>query len=105
MVNGKVKFHDIPKFPEVRRDLALLVDQEITFNQIYSVARRCEKTLLKEINLFDVYEGENLPEGKKSYAVSFVIQDSSKTLTDVQIEKLMSKIQQQLQKEVGAVLR
>jgi phenylalanyl-tRNA synthetase beta chain len=105
MTSGKVKFTEISKFPEVRRDLALLVDADVTFENIFNIARQTEKTLLKDINLFDVYEGNNLPEGKKSYAVSFTLQDSAKTLTDEQIDKIMSKIRQNLEKETGAVLR
>lgn len=105
MVSSKIKFSEISKFPEVRRDLALLVDSGISFENIYSIARQTEKSLLKEISLFDVYEGSNLPEGKKSYAVTFTLQDSSKTLTDEQIDKIMGKIRQNLEKETGAVLR
>jgi phenylalanyl-tRNA synthetase beta chain len=105
LISNKIKFTDIPKYPEVRRDLALLVDQSVTFDAIYNIARQTEKSLLKDINLFDVYEGKNLPEGKKSYAVSFTIQDSSKTLTDEQIDKIMSKLQKNLETEVGASLR
>ncbi len=105
MVSGKVKFSEISKFPEVRRDLALLVDANVSFENIFTVARQTEKSLLKDINLFDVYEGNNLPEGKKSYAVSFTLQDSAKTLTDEQIDKIMGKIKQNLEKETGAVLR
>ncbi|MES2544291.1 MAG: phenylalanine--tRNA ligase subunit beta [Bacteroidota bacterium] len=101
----KIKFTEIPKYPEVRRDLALLVDNEVSFNSIYSIARQSEKSLLKEVNLFDVYQGSNLPEGKKSYAVSFTIQDTTKTLTDTQIEKIMSKLQHSFESELGAVLR
>lgn len=105
MVTGKIKYTEISKFPEVRRDLALLVDQQVSFESIYTVARQTEKTLLKDISLFDVYEGNNLPEGKKSYAVSFMLQDSTKTLTDEQIDKIMGKIRQNLEKETGAQLR
>jgi phenylalanyl-tRNA synthetase beta chain len=105
LISNKIKFADIPKYPEVRRDLALLVDQSVTFDTIYTIARQTEKSLLKDINLFDVYEGKNLPEGKKSYAVSFTIQDNSKTLTDEQIDKIMSKLQKNLETEVGASLR
>ena len=105
LVSNKIKFTDIPKYPEVRRDLALLVDQSVSFESIYKIARQTEKSLLKDINLFDVYEGNNLPEGKKSYAVSFVIQDNSKTLTDGQVEKIMSKLQQHFESELGASLR
>jgi phenylalanyl-tRNA synthetase beta chain len=104
-INNKIKFTDIPKYPEVRRDLALLVDTTIAFDAIYNIARQTEKGLLKDINLFDVYEGKNLPEGKKSYAVSFTLQDNSKTLTDEQIDKIMSKLQKNLENEVGASLR
>ena len=101
----KIKYAEIPKYPEVRRDLALLLDQNITYESIYKIARQTEKTLLKNINLFDVYEGQNLPEGKKSYALSFTIQDDSKTLTDAQIDKIMGKLQKNFETELGAVLR
>lgn len=101
----KIKYAEIPKYPEVRRDLALLLDQNITYESIYKIARQTEKTLLKNINLFDVYEGQNLPEGKKSYALSFTIQDNSKTLTDAQIDKIMGKLQKNFETELGAVLR
>lgn len=105
LISNKIKFTDIPKYPEVRRDLALLVDENVQFDSIYNIARQSEKSLLKGINLFDVYQGKNLPEGKKSYAVSFVIQDTTKTLTDVQIDKIMSKLQKSFETELGAVLR
>ena len=105
LVSNKVKFADIAKYPEMRRDLALLLDKDVTFENVYRVAKLTEKSLLKNINLFDVYEGDKLPEGKKSYAVSFVMQDNSKTLTDVQIDKVMSKIMTQLKKELGAIQR
>ena len=105
LVTTKIKFVEIPKYPEVRRDLALLVDTNIQFEQIYSIAKQTEKSLLKDVNLFDVYQGNNLPEGKKSYAVSFTLQDTSKTLTDVQIDKIMSKLQQSFENEIGATLR
>jgi phenylalanyl-tRNA synthetase beta chain len=105
LVTGKIKYTEISKFPEVRRDLALLVDHAVTFDSIYAVARQTEKVLLKDISLFDVYEGSILPEGKKSYAVSFLLQDSTKTLTDEQIDKIISKIQQNLETQTGAQLR
>jgi len=105
LIGSKIKFTDIPKYPEVRRDLALLVDENVTFDSIYTIARQTEKSLLKEVNLFDVYQGKNLPEGKKSYAVSFILQDISKTLTDEQIDKIVSKLQKNLENEVGASLR
>lgn len=104
-LNNKIKFTEIPKYPEVRRDLALLVDESVAFEEIYNSARQTEKSLLKDITLFDVYVGKNLPEGKKSYAVSFTIQDTSKTLTDVQIEKIMSKLQSNFETQLGAQLR
>ncbi len=105
LISNKIKFVEIPKYPEVRRDLSLLLDKNITFESIYAVARLSEKILLKEIDLFDVYEGKNLPNGKKSYAISFTIQDITKTLTEEQIDKVMSKLQKNIEKELGAVLR
>ena len=105
LISNKIKFTEIPKYPEVRRDLALLLDQTVTYESIYTIAKQTEKSLLKNIDLFDVYEGKNLPEGKKSYALSFSIQDSSKTLTDEQIDKIMSKLQKNFETELGAVLR
>jgi phenylalanyl-tRNA synthetase beta chain len=104
-ISNKIKLVDIPKFPEVRRDLALLVNQSVTFEQLYHVAKQTEKALLKNINLFDVYEGKNLPEGKKSYALSFTLQDTSTTLTDVQIDKIMSKLKSNFETQFEAVLR
>ncbi|WP_333876113.1 phenylalanine--tRNA ligase subunit beta [Flavobacterium sp.] len=105
LIGSKIKFTDIPKYPEVRRDLALLVDETVAFDAIYNIARQTEKSLLKAVNLFDVYQGKNLPEGKKSYAVSFTLQDSSKTLTDEQIDKIMSKLLKNMENELGASLR
>lgn len=104
-ISTKIRFTDIPKYPEVRRDLALLVDESVAFDSIYNLALQSEKSLLKKINLFDVYTGKNLPQGKKSYAVSFIIQDTSKTLTDAQIDKIMGKLQKSFETELGAVLR
>lgn len=105
LLSNKIKYVEIPKYPEVRRDLSLLLDDNITFDSIYTIARQTEKSLLKDINLFDVYQGKNLPEGKKSYAVSFTIQDNTKTLTDVQIDKIMGKLQKNFETELGASLR
>jgi phenylalanyl-tRNA synthetase beta chain len=105
LLSTKIKFTDIPKYPEVRRDLALLVDEAVAFESIYNIARQTEKSLLKNVNLFDVYQGKNLPEGKKSYAVSFTLQDTTKTLTDEQIDKIMSKLQKNMETELGASLR
>lgn len=105
IITGKIKYTEIPKYPEVRRDLALLIDKNVTYDSIYTLAKQTEKSLLKDVNLFDVYEGKNLPEGKKSYALSFTIQDSTKTLTDAQIDKIMGKLQQSFENELGASLR
>ena len=105
LLSNKIKYVEIPKYPEVRRDLSLLLDNSVSFDTIYHLARQTEKSLLKDINLFDVYQGKNLPEGKKSYAVSFTIQDNAKTLTDVQIDKIMSKLQKNFETELGASLR
>ena len=98
-------FQEIPKFPEVTRDFALLLDDSISFQKVYDIAWKTEKKLLKKVNLFDVYTGENLPEGKKSYAVSFTLMDEKKTLTDKQIDKIMGKLLAQYQRELGAELR
>ncbi|MDY8135350.1 phenylalanine--tRNA ligase subunit beta [Aquimarina sp. 2201CG5-10] len=102
---NKVKFKGIPKFPEVRRDFALLLDHSVSFEEIHTIAKQTEKQLLKDINLFDVYQGKNLPEGKKSYAVSFTLQDENKTLTDKQIDKIMNKLQNNFENKLGAELR
>jgi len=100
-----VAFKEIPKFPEVTRDFALLLDDSVSFQKVYEIAWNTEKKLLKKVNLFDVYTGNNLPEGKKSYAVSFTLMDEKKTLTDKQIDKIMGKLLAQYQKELGAELR
>jgi phenylalanyl-tRNA synthetase beta chain len=105
LLTNKIKFTEIPKYPEVRRDLSLLLDDSVSFDTIYNLARQTEKSLIKDISLFDVYQGKNLPEGKKSYAVSFTIQDNTKTLTDVQIDKIMGKLQKNFETELGASLR
>lgn len=105
LVTGKIRYTEISKFPEVRRDLAMLVDTNVSFEDIYTIARQSEKSVLKDISLFDVYEGSNLPEGKKSYAVSFMLQDSSKTLTDEQIDKVIDKIRKNLEQEASVQLR
>ncbi len=99
------EYKEVNRFPEVRRDLALLVDSNVKFAQIEEIARKNEKNLLREVSLFDVYEGKNLPEGKKSYAVSFILQDEGKTLTDKQIEKTMERISSALQAGLGCTLR
>ncbi len=100
-----IAFKEIPKFPEVTRDFALLLDDSVSFQKVYDIAWNTEQKLLKKVNLFDVYTGKNLPEGKKSYAVSFTLMDEKKTLTDKQIDKIMGKLLAQYQKELGAELR
>jgi phenylalanyl-tRNA synthetase beta chain len=103
--NGQVSYSEIPKFPAVKRDLALLLNTDCSFSDIEKIAGQAEKKLLKEVTLFDVYEGKNLPEGKKSYAVSFILQDEEKTLNDKQIEASMSRIQKNLEEKLNAKLR
>ncbi len=95
----------LPKHPFVKRDLALLVDKQVEFKEIYQLAYQAERNVLKEVDLFDVYEGDKLPENKKSYAVSFILQDDNKTLNDKQIEKIMTKLQLTFEKNLEATLR
>ena len=102
---NEVKFTEVPRFPAVSRDLALLVDNSVEFAQIEQIARQTEKKLLKKVELFDVYEGEKLPAGKKSYAVNFILQDEEKTMGDKQIDAIMSKLIQNLKKQLNAELR
>jgi phenylalanyl-tRNA synthetase beta chain len=96
---------EVPKFPEVRRDLALLIDKSVKFEQLEQLAFQAEKNLLKAVGLFDVYEGDKLPEGKKSYAMSFTLVDENATLTDKQIEKIMEKLMKTYQEKAGAEIR
>ncbi len=100
-----IVFKSIPKYPEVKRDFALLLDNSIRFKEIHTIAHQTERKFLKSVNLFDVYTGDKLPEGKKSYAVSFTLQDDSNTLTDKQIDGIMTKLQRKYEKEFGAELR
>jgi len=100
-----VKFSEISRYPEVRRDLALLLDKSVKFSEIEALANRNGKGILRSVNLFDVYEGEKIESGKKSYAVSFTMQDDQKTLTDKDIEKLMKRLAEVFEKELGAVIR
>lgn len=105
-LSGKaIQFKDMPKFPEVRRDLALLIDEKVSFNEIELLAKQTEKRLLKRVNLFDFFKGKGIPEGKKSYGVSFYLQDVEKTLTDKEIDKIMGKFSHRLTRELGAELR
>ncbi|MCW3104664.1 MAG: phenylalanyl-tRNA synthetase, beta subunit [Bacteroidetes bacterium] len=103
--NKTALYTEVPKFPEVRRDLALLIDKAVKFEQLEQLAYQAEKGLLKSVNLFDVYEGDKLPSGKKSYALSFILRDDNATLTDKQIEKIMEKLMKTYQEKAGAEIR
>lgn len=100
-----VEYQEIPKFPEVRRDLSLVLDKSVSFAQVKALAAQTERKLLRRLNVFSVYEGENLEEGKKSYAISFILQDANKTLNDKTIDKTMNRLMQRFEKELGAVIR
>ncbi|NML68035.1 phenylalanine--tRNA ligase subunit beta [Hymenobacter sp. RP-2-7] len=102
---GTLTARELPRFPEVRRDLSLVVDKAVTFEQLRSIAQKTEKKLLQAINVFDVYEGERLAAGKKSYSVSFQLQDPGQTLTDQAIDQVMQKLMQQFEKQAGALIR
>jgi phenylalanyl-tRNA synthetase beta chain len=101
----EIKVTDLAKYPEVKRDLALLLDENVKFIDLYNTAFQSERKLLKEVDLFDVYTGNKLPEGKKSYALSFVLQDENKTLNDKQIDKIMDKLQQTFIEQFSAEIR
>lgn len=103
--NQTIGYVPMPKFPAVKRDLALLLDKKVTFKEVKDLALRTEKDLLKSVSLFDVYEGEKLGEGKKSYAVSFTLQDNEKTLTDKQIDRIMNKLMGTYKHQLGAEIR
>jgi phenylalanyl-tRNA synthetase beta chain len=102
---NEVLYTEVPKFPAVSRDLALLVDNTVEFAQIEQIARQSEKKLLKQVELFDVYEGDKLPAGKKSYAVNFILQDTERTMNDKQIDAIMQKLIANLKKQLNAELR
>lgn len=102
---NEIKYQEVSKFPAVRRDLALLVDDAVTFEQLKVVASKTERKLLKEVSIFDVYKGDKLPEGKKSYALSFILQDEEKTLNDKQIDGIIKKLMLNFEKETGATVR
>jgi len=102
---NKIVYQEVSKFPAVRRDLSMLIDKAVTFGQLKQIAQRTERKLLKEVSVFDVYEGDKLPAGKKSYALSFIIQDIEKTLTDKAIDAIMQKLIYNLGKEAGAEIR
>jgi len=103
--HNNTKYREINKFPSVRRDLALLLDKDIAFSTLNNIAKQTENKLLKSVNLFDVYEGDKLPKGKKSYALSFALESSEKTLTDKEIDKVMSKLIESFEQKVGAEVR
>ena len=102
---NKVAFKELPKFPEVRRDLALLLDESVSYSSLQASALKAGKKLIKQVSLFDVYRGDKIPAGKKQYALNFVIQDLEKTLTDADVERVMNKLLATFQNEFGAVLR
>jgi phenylalanyl-tRNA synthetase beta chain len=102
---NKIVYEEVSKFPAVRRDLSMLIDQSVSFGQLKQIAQRTERKLLKEVDVFDVYQGDKLPAGKKSYALSFIIQDIEKTLTDKAIDSIMQKLIYNLGKEAGAEIR
>jgi len=101
----KIIFTEIPKYPKVRRDLSLTIDETVTYGQIEQISTKSVKHILKEVNLFDIYKGDKIEKGKKSYAVSFYFQDDKKTLTDKEVDKVMNKLIKNLSDELGAVLR
>ena len=101
----RIKYKEMPKFPEVRRDLALLLDEKVEYAQLRKAAFKSARKLLRNVNLFDVYRGDKIPAGKKQYALSFVLQDLDKTLTDSEVEKVMSRLLSTFGNEFGATLR
>lgn len=105
LYSNKVVYQEIAKFPEVRRDLSIVIDKHISFDQIKSLATKQERQLLKEVSVFDVYEGDKITEGKKSYSVSFLLQNTEQTLTDEVIDKAMNKLINSFEQELGAVIR
>ena len=100
-----VRYEEISKYPEVRRDLALILDKDVSFAQIEQIAMQTEKKLLKSVSLFDVYQSDKLPEGKKQYAIALILQDKEKTLTDKQIDAIVQKLLKAFEQKVGATLR
>ena len=103
--NPKFDVQEVPRFPEVKRDLSLVLDKRVTFDEIRKLVAASEKKLIKEVTAFDVYEGENIPKGKKAYALGFTLVDETKTLTDEEIEKTMNKLMAEFEKKLGAVIR
>ena len=105
VAKNTIRYTEIPKYPEVRRDLALLLDKSVKFGQVKELAYKSERKLLKKVSLFDVFEGEKLGANKKSYAVSFILQDENKTLTDKQIDKIMNNFIRVFEQELSAQIR
>jgi phenylalanyl-tRNA synthetase beta chain len=101
----RLVYQPISKFPEVRRDLSLVLDEQVPFSQVEKIAKQASNQLVRQINVFDIYEGEQLAEGKKAYALSFTLQDQEKTLTDTLIEKTMNKLMNTLERELNATIR
>jgi len=101
----KIKYQEVSKFPEVRRDLSLLVNKSVSFDELKKIAIATDNKILKSVNLFDVYEGDKLPEGKKSYALSFIMADDTKTLTDKYVDKVMEKMMKSFTDKGGAEIR
>ncbi len=102
---AKFVYQEIPKFPEVRRDLSLVIDKQVSFQAIEALTFAKERKLIQSINVFDVYAGENLGEGKIAYALSYVLQDENQTLTDQVVDKVMDKLMKAYEQELGAVIR
>jgi phenylalanyl-tRNA synthetase beta chain len=101
----KLKYKEIAKYPEVRRDLSLVIDKSVTFDQIRAITNKTERKLLKNINVFDVYQGDKIEQGKKAYAISYILQDENQTLTDQQIDNTMQRLIEAYKSELGAVIR
>ena len=104
-VYRKTKYQEVSKFPQMRRDLSLLIDKSVSFDKLQKIAKQVDSNTLKSVGLFDVYEGEKLPEGKKSYALYFIMADPTRTLTDKYIDKVMDKLINSFREKVGAELR
>jgi phenylalanyl-tRNA synthetase beta chain len=105
LANPKLVIQEVAKFPEVKRDLSLILDAPVIFDEIRNLIMDTEKRLIKNIGVFDVYEGENIPKGKKAYALSFTLQDETKTLTDDEIERTMQRLIAAFEQKLGAVIR
>ena len=105
MSNRAIKADELPKYPSVRRDLAFVLDEQISFSELERIAHATERKILREVQLFDVYQGDKLPDGKLSYAMSLRLQDPQKTLTDKHIDKTVDRIRQAIEQATGATLR